>query len=244
MTETSQTVVIIDLPIWPRLLKILRSTQRRIFFDGVHCDAVNKKVREDLNDIIIPSKEADVPIAPNFFLEARSCDEPLVVAEWQSILNGAHGAHIMHALQNYSINKEPVYNGNAYAFTAILNYRSLRLYTHHITPPTKPGERPGYHTTLLKCYEPVGNGNYSAAMGALKNLRERARDLRDRFVDIANERSRCQNTKDEGMRDDDGTEEGGNFSMDGDDHQYEGSSPLKFYDAQMFAEPNEYTQDS
>lgn len=201
-------------------------------------------MREDLNNIIIPSKEAGVPIAPNFFLEARSCDEPSVVAEWQSILNGAHGAHVMHALQNYGIGEEPVYDCNAYAFTAVITYGSLRLYAHYMTPPTQPGERPGYHTTLLKCYELVGNGNCSAAIGALRNLRERARNLRDCFVEIANKRSRYSNTKDEGMRDN-GTEEGGQFWHGRRRSSIRSSSPLdEFFDAQMFAEPDEYTQDA
>lgn len=164
-------------------------------FDGAHPDDVNKKVRKDLNKIIIPSKEAGVLIAPNFFLEARSSYARPMVAGRQLMLNGAHGAHAMHALQNYGIGEEPFYDGNAYAFSAILFDITLQLYAHHMTAPTKFGDRPGYHTTLLKRYGLVSKKTYSKAIGAFKNLMERARDDRDLFIGIANERSRCQNTK-------------------------------------------------
>lgn len=144
-------------------------------FDGAHLDDVNEKVRKDLNKIIIPSEDAEVPIAPNFFLEARSTKEPPKVAEWQSMLNGAHGAHIIHALQNYGTGQKPVYDGNAYTFTAVLYYNFLKLYAHHLTAPTKPGQPPGCHATLLKYYPIESVENYSAGRRALRSLRERAK---------------------------------------------------------------------
>jgi len=41
------------------------------FFNGATLGNVDKTVREDLSEIIVPTKHADVPVAPNFFLEAK-----------------------------------------------------------------------------------------------------------------------------------------------------------------------------
>lgn len=41
------------------------------FFDGARPGAVDKKVREDLNKVIVLNKKAEVFITPNFFLEAK-----------------------------------------------------------------------------------------------------------------------------------------------------------------------------
>lgn len=62
--------------------------------------------------------EGRVPIAPKIFLEISGGDEPLKVLEAQSILNGAHGAHIMYALQNYGSEKS-TYDDNAYTFSGV-----------------------------------------------------------------------------------------------------------------------------
>ncbi|KAH6645732.1 hypothetical protein BKA67DRAFT_541888 [Truncatella angustata] len=52
----------------------------------------------------------------------------------------------MHALQNHLLDN-PVYDGNAYAFTATFLSGYLNLYSHHVKAPAEPGQRPGYHIT-------------------------------------------------------------------------------------------------
>ena len=42
------------------------------FFDGVLPDDVDKPVKEDLSQMIVLTKYADVPVAPNFFFEAKA----------------------------------------------------------------------------------------------------------------------------------------------------------------------------
>jgi hypothetical protein len=121
------------------------------FFDGAHPEAVHKRVREDLDEIIIPNKKVGTPIAPNFFLEAKGPGGSIEVAVRQAVLNGAHGALIMHALQNY-LSDEPVYDGNAYAFTSTLLDGYLKFYAHHMAAPATFGQGPVYYTTLLKAY--------------------------------------------------------------------------------------------
>lgn len=89
------------------------------FFDGAYLGAVDRKVRDNLYEIIIPNKKVRIPVAPNHFLEAKDPGGTLEVAEGQAVLDGAYGARIMHALQNYLVDK-PVYDGNAYAYSSTL----------------------------------------------------------------------------------------------------------------------------
>ncbi|KAI1423471.1 hypothetical protein F5Y12DRAFT_716273 [Xylaria sp. FL1777] len=46
------------------------------FFDRVPPRAAAKRVRDGLNKIIIPTKQANVLVAPNFFLEAKGLERP------------------------------------------------------------------------------------------------------------------------------------------------------------------------
>ncbi len=61
------------------------------FFDGVLPGAVDKRVREELNRIIVPTKHASVPIAANLFLEAKGPAGTGDVAKGQAVQNGATG---------------------------------------------------------------------------------------------------------------------------------------------------------
>ncbi|KAG5751275.1 hypothetical protein H9Q70_006075 [Fusarium xylarioides] len=160
------------------------------FFDGAEPAAVDRQVREDLDRIIVPTGRASVPLAPNFFLEAKSPAGSLEVAERQAVLDGAHGALMMHALKNY-LGKEDAYDGNAHAFTATLLGGFLKLYAHHFTAPTAHGQRPHYHTTQIKAYALTGDDDFCT------------------------------------IEDHDG-----------------GSSPLDFYDCQLFAEPDDDDQET
>ena len=51
------------------------------FFDGARPGDLDRKVREDLDKIIILIKKAGVPVAPNFFLEAKSSGGTVEVAD-------------------------------------------------------------------------------------------------------------------------------------------------------------------
>ncbi len=205
------------------------------FFDGTHPEAVDRRVREDLDKIIIPNKKVGVPVAPNFFLEAKGPGGTLEVAEGQAILDGAHGALIMHALQNYLVDK-PMYDGKAYAFTSTLLGGYLTLYAHHLAPPTKPGQGPAYYATQIKAYALRDDEIYSEGRGAFRNLRMRAKEDRDRFIEIANARARDLSTAD--------VDSGGDNAASTIQEQDGGSSPLDFYDCQMFAEPDENEQET
>jgi hypothetical protein len=87
------------------------------FFDGARPGNIDKAVRDDLSQMIIPTKHADVPVAPNFFLEAKAPKGGADVALRQALHDGAIGARAMHALQSYG-DEEPGFDGNAYSYTS------------------------------------------------------------------------------------------------------------------------------
>jgi hypothetical protein len=160
------------------------------FFDGAHAGLVDSTVRDALDNIIVPTKKSGVPLAPNLFLEAKGPSGSLEVAEGQIMLNGAHGTKIMFALQNYLV-EEPIYDGNAYTFTAIYIDGYLKLYAHHATAPQQPEEQPDYYTTQINAYALTGNHEaWLNGQEAFRNLRKLAQQYRNEFIDRANERAR------------------------------------------------------
>ncbi|KAI0399638.1 hypothetical protein F4802DRAFT_30220 [Xylaria palmicola] len=217
------------------------------FFDGALPGAIDKRVRDALNKRIVPTPHASVPMAPNFFLEAKGPAGTGEVARRQAVLDGAHGSLIIHALQNY-LKEQPIYDGNAYAFTATYVDGQLKLYAHYLTPPVNPGERPDQHTTQLRGYCLTGNyDGWLDGTRALRNLRVFAKECRDRFIGIANARVRKLGTDAEAARTEGGdiastvegqeggrlastveVQEGGGVSSTV--GEPEGSNPLDFYD--------------
>ncbi len=203
------------------------------FFDGAYAGDLDKKIRKELAKIIMPSKKAGIPIAPNLFLEAKGSGGTFGVANGQAVLNGAHGATIMHALQNYRRAK-PLHDDNAYAFTATLLGGILTLYAHHITAPIHQGQRPEYHTTVLKAYALVGDDEvWIEGIGAFRNLRMLAKTYRDRFIETANARARKQYAEAADA------EENDDLANPTQAQQDEGSSPLDLTDCPIFAEPDD-----
>ncbi|KAI0426085.1 hypothetical protein F5Y09DRAFT_76522 [Xylaria sp. FL1042] len=162
------------------------------YFDGARMKDIYAKVRHDLNKTIIPTKHADVPMAANFFLEAKAPKGGADVALRQAGYDGAYGAHAMHSLQNYG-KEESVYDNNAYTFSSTYHAgtSTLQLYAHHPTAPTTPGGRPEYHMTQLDGYQMTGNPKtFIDGTTAFRNARDIAKQHRDSFIDAANTRAR------------------------------------------------------
>jgi hypothetical protein len=72
------------------------------FFDGARPDALHKSLRDDLDLLVVPTNNhANVPVAPNLFLEVKSQTGSPAVVRRQACLDGAYGARAMHSLQSY-----------------------------------------------------------------------------------------------------------------------------------------------
>lgn len=161
------------------------------FFDGARPGNIDKAVRDDLSRIIIPTKHADVPVAPNFFLEAKAPKGGADVALRQALHDGAIGARAMHALQNYA-EEDPSFDGNAYSYSSTYHAGTgtLQLYTHHVTAPTTPGGRPEYHMTKLRGFEMTDSrGTFVQGATTFRNVRDMAQKNRASFIQTANTRA-------------------------------------------------------
>ncbi|EQL00018.1 hypothetical protein OCS_04275 [Ophiocordyceps sinensis CO18] len=159
------------------------------YFDGASSGDIDKEVGKSIGQMVIPTKHPHVPVAPNFFLEAKAPGGAADVAERQACYDGAHGARAMHALQTYG-ETEPVYDGNAYTYSSIYHSSgTLQLYAHHATPSTADGQ-PEYHMTVIDGWQMTGNINtFRRGAAAFRNARDIAQRHRNAFIQAANARA-------------------------------------------------------
>ncbi|KAJ8126688.1 hypothetical protein O1611_g6951 [Lasiodiplodia mahajangana] len=159
------------------------------FFDGARPEDIEPRVAESLNRWIIPTKRAGVPVAPNFFLEAKAPQAGSEVLERQACHDGAYGARAMYRLQNYG-QKEAIYDGNAYTISAAYHsgFSLLQLYAHHVTGLSTNNKQPEYHMTLLETYVlNVSRESFIDGITAFRNARDMAMQYRDGFISAANQ---------------------------------------------------------
>ncbi|KAL7821013.1 hypothetical protein V8C26DRAFT_426907 [Trichoderma gracile] len=163
-------------------------------FDGAHIHELDMGLRADveISPMILPSKHKNVPVATNFFLEAKGPNGNAVVMQRQACYDGAYGARAMHSLQNYN-EEEPEYDGNACTFSSTYHAATgtLQLYSHHITAPVTPGARPEYYMTEIDgSYLTGSREGFLRGARLLRNARDLAKEFRDRFIRVANARAR------------------------------------------------------
>lgn len=162
------------------------------FFDGALPDAVEQAVRDNLDRMIVPTKLACTPIAPNVFFEVTPKRGKVIVTRRKAFQYGAIGARAMLALQNYGAD-EPVFDGKAYTYSAAYHPDAeiFEIFAHHITPPTTPEGRLQYHTTQLGLWEMKKSiEDFVRGVTAFRNVRDLAQRQRDEFIRVANERAR------------------------------------------------------
>jgi len=161
------------------------------FYDGARLRDVDKRVREDIGDYIIPTGHTEAPVAPNFFLEVKRPSGGADVAKRQSCYDGALGARGMHKLQSYS-QDEPVYDGNAYTITSTYYAGNLRMYTTH--PTQAEDGTTEYHMSTVGGWDTLGDPDTCRrGFTALRNGRDWTQEQRDAFILAANERARSVN---------------------------------------------------
>ncbi|KMW68959.1 hypothetical protein BDDG_13161 [Blastomyces dermatitidis ATCC 18188] len=162
-------------------------------FYGARPEQLNRRIRNELCNYIIPSTQDDLPMIPNFFLEAKGPDGSLAVATQQACYDGALGARGMHTLQSYQQDRS-TYDNSAYTLTSTYHGGQLKLYTTHLTEPEGPGHRPEYIMTQLNTWGMTGNlETFRQGACAYRNARDWAKEKRDGFIRLANER--CPDAK-------------------------------------------------
>lgn len=156
------------------------------YFEGASPTTLEPRVRDDLAATIVPTKDGDAPVVPNFFIEARGRPAKADEEKRMAGLHGAYGARAMLTLQNFG-REETVYDGKAWAFSAVYNMDVLTLYAHHVEAPEGEGGRPWYHMTRLRTYQlTMGRTRFLEAARALRNIKDLAWANREAFILDAN----------------------------------------------------------
>ncbi|EER41077.1 conserved hypothetical protein [Histoplasma capsulatum H143] len=157
-------------------------------FYGASPTQLNPKIRKELSSYVVPSTQGDLPILPNFFLEVKGPDGSPAVANRQACYYGALGARGTHFLQSYQQDK-PVYDNNAYTITSTYLGGHLKLYSTHLVQSPDLDCPPEYIMTQLKGWSITSDlETFVRGVSAYRNARDWAKEKRDEFIRLANER--------------------------------------------------------
>jgi hypothetical protein len=163
---------------------------------GARPEDVNIEIRNELNQLIIPSTQTTLPICQNFLLEVKGPDGTAAVVTRQACYDGALAARAMQALRCYR--QEPSYDNNAYAFTSTYIASRIDLYATYVAESKRLDGRPEYIMTLIDSFSLKGNVNaFRQGVTAYRNARDWAKEKRDELIEAANERlakARSQNS--------------------------------------------------
>jgi hypothetical protein len=163
------------------------------FYDGARLEDVDKRVRDNIGNYIIPIGHATALVVPNFFLEVKRPNGGADVAKRQACYNGALGARGMHQLQSYR-EEEPIYDGNVYIITSTYHDGTLKMYTTH--PTAGPEGSTEYHMTQLRSLALTDTPqSFREGATAFRNARDWAQEQRDGFISAANKRARAINAE-------------------------------------------------
>ncbi|KAM4060511.1 hypothetical protein HRG_001930 [Hirsutella rhossiliensis] len=156
---------------------------------GARPEQLDRNIRRELNNQIIPSTQHGLPIAPNYLFQAKGPDGSLSVATRQACYDGALGARGIHSLQSYK-QSEPQYDNKAYTLTSIYHGGTLKMYTSYPIAPSVPGERPGFVMAQIKTWGLTGDLDaFRQGAAAFRNGRDWAKRKRDNAMMQANERA-------------------------------------------------------
>ena len=141
----------IDKRSWRILIRI---SLRRLMRMSMRILTTRTKFADDANDV--PTIRYTAPVAPNFFLEAKTPRGGADVLKRQACHDGVVGARAMHKLQSYA-GRKPVYNNNAYTITATYHAGTLEIYVTHVT--SSPGGSLEYHMAQIGTWALHGDPN-------------------------------------------------------------------------------------
>ncbi|KAL4876106.1 hypothetical protein BJY04DRAFT_232006 [Aspergillus karnatakaensis] len=165
-------------------------------YHGARPNQLSPRIRKHLSNKIIPTRRSNRPITPNFFVEAKGHDGSPAVVKRQACYDAALGARAMHALQQYGhdggSDRPNDYDNNAYTIAATFQAGTLGLYATHPTRATNnddPNRQTDYVMTQIGHYSLIGSPeSYQQGLNAYRNSRDLAREIRNGFIEQANER--------------------------------------------------------
>ncbi|MCJ1403781.1 hypothetical protein MMC11_007004 [Xylographa trunciseda] len=166
----------------------LKNAQPDYYF-GALPEQLELEVRNELSENIIPSTSTYLPIAPNFFLEAKGPDGSLAVATRQACYDGVHGTRAMQSLLSFG-HDEPLFDNKAYTLSAIYHGGQIKMYSHYATQPDGPGTRSKTYMHQLRSFAITDTKTtHVQGLAALRNAATWAEEMRDTVIAHANKRA-------------------------------------------------------
>ena len=163
------------------------------FYDGALPAKIDKRVRDDIGNFIIPTGHLKAPVLPNFFLEVKAPKGGADIVKRQACYDGFVGARAMHQMQSYGQN-ELVYDGKAYSVSTTYHAGTgtLQMYTTH---PTQASDgTTEYHMTQVRAFALTSDPDtFRQGATAFRNARDWAQEQRNGFISMSNDRARAMN---------------------------------------------------
>ena len=157
------------------------------FFHGARPEQLDRRIRNELEHLIIPSTQHDLPIVPNHFTAAKGPDGSAAVANRQVTYDTFFGARGILALRNHG-KAEPRYDGKARTIGTIYHNGLLQLFTSHSVQPANPGEAPSYYINPLRSFAMRDTvETWRAGATWYRNSMKWAQEERDNAIRVANE---------------------------------------------------------
>ena len=161
-------------------------------YDGARPEQIDRRVRQDLRQHIVPCNDSSRPTAPNFFIKGKSRSARPNMAKLQASHGEAVGARAIHSLENYGQHKAE-YDGNikSYSNTYHPTTSTLKLYGHHTTAPQAPRNPLQYYMTQISGYDMTHNAErFREGATAFRSLRDTAESTREFTIEEANRAAR------------------------------------------------------
>ena len=159
-------------------------------YDGARPEQLDRRIRDRLANMIIPSTQDNLPMAPNFFLHVKGPNGTEAVAMRQAVYDGALGARGQHHLRAYGTNEVGIDSNNAHTITSVFSNSVLSMYTVYTTRTSNsPSGRQVYYTHLIESWAIAGSmKSFRKGAAAFRNLRDWAKEQRDEAIELANSR--------------------------------------------------------
>lgn len=156
------------------------------FYHGARPEQLKRPIRTDLNHLIVPSTQHDLPILPNHFTVVKGPDGSVAVAKRQATYEAYLGARGIHVLQNYG-QAEPLFDNKAYTFALIYHTSVLSLFVCHPVQPVNSGEQPFYYMTFVTQFAMISNAEaWKEGATWYRNSIDLAKQWRDELIRAAN----------------------------------------------------------
>lgn len=153
---------------------------------GARPEQLNRRVRAELDNLIVPSTQADLPICPNFFVAAKGPDGSAAVAKRQACYDGALGARGIHSLQLYG-QESSTDDNKAYTITSVYHDGTLKMYVSHRIESAHPKGCPEYHMHQLRSFAMTDSlETFKQGAAAYRNARDWTEEQRNEAIETAN----------------------------------------------------------